>query len=205
MEKINKNILACILIWACIIIVAIPVSVYTLNFSSHKLSPNPSDWGVFGDYLGGVMNPLLSILNLYVLWKITNLVSNQDNQRALNQFRYDLYVDLKKALSGFNTSYTKGELKELLLKVKSFADYAFLFESRSQTFSEIIEHVDSKLKEIEREISSSVDSQIIKDILNSDKNLRASVKEHVKEYENHTQTLFNFVQKAIINSKKLGN
>ncbi|MBX7059755.1 MAG: hypothetical protein K1X75_16950 [Leptospirales bacterium] len=36
------------------------VLVYVIHFSAHGVSADPADWGTFGDYLGGVVNPLLS-------------------------------------------------------------------------------------------------------------------------------------------------
>ncbi|MGY2293067.1 hypothetical protein ACW9H6_25630 [Pseudomonas sp. SDO528_S397] len=44
-------------------------SLYLLNFHDHKLSGNPSDWGAIGDYFGGLVNPLASLVALYFLIK----------------------------------------------------------------------------------------------------------------------------------------
>ena len=40
---------------------------YWLFFHSNPLSANPSDWGPFGDFIGGVTNPILSFFALLAL------------------------------------------------------------------------------------------------------------------------------------------
>ncbi|MGR6773651.1 hypothetical protein ACU36R_18795 [Pectobacterium brasiliense] len=42
---------------------------YIINFSTFPLSKNPSDWGVLGDYIGGMLNPLISSVTLFFLIK----------------------------------------------------------------------------------------------------------------------------------------
>lgn len=38
---------------------------YIYKFSSSSISSNPSDWGVLGDYVGGTLNPLISLITLF--------------------------------------------------------------------------------------------------------------------------------------------
>ena len=48
---------------AAVICIVIVVLAYTLNFEG-PLSGNQNTWGVFGDYIGGVLGPILSFLSL---------------------------------------------------------------------------------------------------------------------------------------------
>lgn len=43
-----------------------PVLFYAIYFREYVLSDKPGDWGVFGDYVGGTLNPLLAITGLFV-------------------------------------------------------------------------------------------------------------------------------------------
>lgn len=43
---------------------AIPILFYIKNFYSPDPSSSPSDWGTFGDYVGGILNPFISLLTL---------------------------------------------------------------------------------------------------------------------------------------------
>ena len=40
---------------------------YFFNFKQYGLSPNQGDWGTFGDFMGGTLNPLLAFLSLIAL------------------------------------------------------------------------------------------------------------------------------------------
>ncbi len=46
---------------------------YFFLFLGYKLSTAPQEWALFGDYLGGVLNPLLSFVSLVLLIKSLNL------------------------------------------------------------------------------------------------------------------------------------
>lgn len=45
------------------------VSAYVYSFHSYEWSSNPSDWGGIGDYIGGLLNPVISFVALYYLIK----------------------------------------------------------------------------------------------------------------------------------------
>lgn len=48
------------------IILIIPIACYIWNFRDLAISKNPEDWGVFGDYIGGVYGVLTTILLFFV-------------------------------------------------------------------------------------------------------------------------------------------
>jgi len=48
-----------------------PLIAYISNFRKGHISSSPDDWGTFGDYLGGFLNPILGILNILVLVYLT--------------------------------------------------------------------------------------------------------------------------------------
>ena len=41
--------------------------IYWLDFGQHDRSPSLSDWGAFGDYVGGLLNPTIALVALLVL------------------------------------------------------------------------------------------------------------------------------------------
>lgn len=49
-----------------ILAIATPVFLYINNFHNHTISTDPTYWGVFGDYFGGILNPIISLLTLLV-------------------------------------------------------------------------------------------------------------------------------------------
>jgi uncharacterized membrane protein len=48
---------------------SIAAGIYISNFHGYGWSEKPSDWGVIGDYFGGLMNPLISTITLFFLIK----------------------------------------------------------------------------------------------------------------------------------------
>lgn len=46
---------------------------YALTFRELPANANPAAWGAFGDYMGGLLNPLISLFTLMVAMKVWNL------------------------------------------------------------------------------------------------------------------------------------
>ncbi|NDI98884.1 hypothetical protein GWA97_07335 [Flavobacterium sp. LaA7.5] len=77
----NNKTLLYILWIVTFIFILVTVGAYILQFNENKISNNPEVWGQFGDYFGGVLNPLLSILNLIILTYLSiRLVKNEDER-----------------------------------------------------------------------------------------------------------------------------
>ncbi|WP_181308767.1 hypothetical protein [Rufibacter sp. XAAS-G3-1] len=53
-------------ILTAILAIATPIYLYIKDFYALPRSTNPSDWGTFGDYIGGILNPIVSFLTLIV-------------------------------------------------------------------------------------------------------------------------------------------
>lgn len=66
--------------WAILIAVAtgflVAVGSYSWKFWSTSLSNDPSHWGVFGDFIGGTLNPLIAFLALLALLRVIRLEAN---------------------------------------------------------------------------------------------------------------------------------
>ena len=81
MEKlknyINRNWMIILLVIAAIV----PVMFYVYKFGGYELSNNPSDWGVFGDYIGGVYSVVIAILVVY----LTRNLERRDEEKKLKQ------------------------------------------------------------------------------------------------------------------------
>lgn len=64
----------------CFVSIAIPILLFTYNFWNQKMSSTISDWGTFGDFMGGTINTLVSLISLIVLGYLTYLVGKQSNE-----------------------------------------------------------------------------------------------------------------------------
>lgn len=49
------------------------IAAYIWNFNQLPVNENPAAWGTFGDYVGGLLNPLISLFTLVVAVSVWNL------------------------------------------------------------------------------------------------------------------------------------
>ena len=62
------------------VIAIIIVFIFALNFYKYPISDNIGDWGTFGDYIGGILNPIVGLAT--VLLVIISITTQQKELRA---------------------------------------------------------------------------------------------------------------------------
>lgn len=73
LQIITWSVCACVLI-------TVPLSYY-LYFNQYGASDDPERWGQFGDFFGGVLNPIISLINLIILMYLSiRLVKDEDER-----------------------------------------------------------------------------------------------------------------------------
>lgn len=68
-----------------IVLIIIPLIFYVLNFHDQYFSSESSDWGTFGDYVGGVVNPVIGLLNVIVLIYLTLKIADIDDKNRIDE------------------------------------------------------------------------------------------------------------------------
>jgi hypothetical protein len=68
----------------CFIFTILCVAGYIINFIGH-ISDNNSDWGTFGDYIGGITSPIIGIIGVILTFAILN---NQNRESRQAEFKY---------------------------------------------------------------------------------------------------------------------
>ncbi len=71
-----------IIIGTTCLLVGLTFVAYFLNFSTYTVSDSPEHWGQFGDFVGGILNPVVYGVNLIVLIFITLLVNDLGQKNA---------------------------------------------------------------------------------------------------------------------------
>ncbi len=64
-----------------VILIVVGTGLFVATFRSSELSTRTDDWGQFGDYFGGIMNPILACGNILVLWYLTSMVQAIEKSR----------------------------------------------------------------------------------------------------------------------------
>ncbi len=124
----------------------------SLNTSS------PTDWGVFGDFFGGFLGTLISIISLIVLVRLTNYVSDQDNNTALNQFRFDFYLKLIEAIDRLDpSSFSLDEINKMFVAVSGAMSFSFLFKDVKKDY----ELKAAVLIKIAKEMHNDAENQLV--------------------------------------------
>lgn len=109
-----------------------PVIIFIIYFKSSEISRNVSDWGSFGDYFGGMINPIISILNLIVLGYITYLIAKnsvEENKKLyFLQRRIEAFDELMRYMPQFNMAPTRIllPLKKMARKIEETSSYESL-------------------------------------------------------------------------------
>jgi len=67
-----------------ILVIVAALLPFIIRFYSHTISDKQEHWGQFGDYFGGILNPIISLISLIVLTYISISVSKIEDQR--NEF-----------------------------------------------------------------------------------------------------------------------
>ena len=143
------------------------IKFYWHQFSGYSFSDEPEIWGVFGDYMGGTLNPLLSIINIVItIWLtvIINRFGNQNSERQIEaarkiaqlQLRNEALKEIRIALnSNFDDLKASSTIKNVEKCKKTLNDfgfnYSYLFdileiESYSSLMN-ILEHIETQLSD----------------------------------------------------------
>lgn len=127
--------------FGCIIVgvlMVMSIIVYVCNFE-FRLSTLSSDWGNFGAYLSGTIITLLTVVNIWLFYRLTLIVEDKNSERAIknkvyetqgviSQMRMKFYEDIRPLINDIklelyaidNCPYTKLlELKKRLLEIDS--------------------------------------------------------------------------------------
>lgn len=93
-----------------IICILVPILLFIYNFKGQQLSANISDWGVFGDFMGGILNPILSLLSLALLTYITILLGRKSNEEAKKLFILQRKIEAFDKLNSYQSFFTQFEI-----------------------------------------------------------------------------------------------
>jgi hypothetical protein len=71
-------------------VLAAPLIAYVSRFSASPLSSNPSDWSDFGNFVGGILNPIVSMLTLGTMIYIARVANRLETQAQLTDSRREM-------------------------------------------------------------------------------------------------------------------
>lgn len=72
-----------------VILLILPVVLYVMQFGKYKISDNPADWGVFGDYIGGVYTVLVTFFAIYLTRSLQKRDAEKNKAKAAVSVIYE--------------------------------------------------------------------------------------------------------------------
>jgi len=94
----------------CLTLILLVILPYLINFNG-GISDDTQVWGAFGDYFGGILNPILAIINIAILIYLTYLVNKIESNRATEELEIQkkiaIYGLKHDALKEFNNNLSK--------------------------------------------------------------------------------------------------
>lgn len=100
-------------------VLAVVFGVYAIFFGHRPISRDPSDWAVFGDFVGGAANPILSFLTI-VLLAITIILQARQLEISSRELRLSR-EELELSRAELTRSASAQELSEKALKAQASA------------------------------------------------------------------------------------
>lgn len=83
--------------YGVIFVIIIMILILTVRFYKHDFSSDITDWGAIGDFFGGILNPIISIISLILLAKVSIIVakigSNQNKKLFIYEQRNKIYQE----------------------------------------------------------------------------------------------------------------
>jgi hypothetical protein len=98
MKEKNLNKISLVVIISGLTLTIIVLISFWLNFKDQVISDEIESWAQFGDYFGGVLNPLLALVNIFVFIflsvKIQEL-TDSNNNKSLNESKKIAIMSMK--------------------------------------------------------------------------------------------------------------
>jgi hypothetical protein len=164
LKKLDKDISRVLLV-AVVIIITVP-AIYCLWFwlkVKLPISIQPGDWGTFGDYVGGLLNPVMGLFALYWLTKSVRLTTIGHIDMLLTLFRIiplkiwiSLILGIPTSYYGIQWMFFKTAKQyvncdsDLNLGIKQSANhdayqYADNFDEQLKGYISCLQHVDNNI------------------------------------------------------------
>jgi len=83
-QKVKRPVLLILLASMAVVLIIGPYIFYHID--GWKVAGGPSNWGSFGDYLGGILNPLVGIVGVLLLYQ-TFALQRKELKQARKQFK----------------------------------------------------------------------------------------------------------------------
>ncbi len=145
---------------ACLLVMVVLLA-YWLNFKGHPISAEVDNWGVFGDYVGGLINPILGFFSFMALLITLDLQRKQLNksEEQLELNREELRLTREELKKAADAQIDSAKVMDEQLKTQDLQRFDSFFSTLLSELSRKIENLyPNKIGELEGKIFESYSS-----------------------------------------------
>lgn len=158
-EQFELNSVVVIAIFGAIVAIFIVVGAYRLNFSSNLFSSKTAVWGAFGDYIGGVLNPMFGFITIMIL-----LYTVYQQSKELRKSTKALEYQSKEMQH--STKALENQSKEMKNSVDALAAQKKEMEEARKVTTEQLEHIQKQSHiDTQLKLCQQIYEQIQKELL----------------------------------------
>lgn len=139
-----------------IITFLLPIIIYVCHFRNYAISTNPTDWGVFGDYIGGLYGGFYSILITVLAIYLARALTKKDRKKEKQSNAAEALFQQIKTIE--NNNYNLNSISKLRKDINKNEIYL------SSELKEDLIHLSDQLNE-EKDHTGSVDYELRQSVL----------------------------------------
>lgn len=138
-KNLQRNVILCIVLTSIVIL-----AFYFFMFND-GLSKDSNSWSNFGDYVNGVLTPILTAINIYVFIKMTIAISSLEERRTINANEIEeirLEKEMQHEKEMLLMQLRKQEIDTFVKQMNRIFDYSSI-ENRKQSLQQVIDYLTS--------------------------------------------------------------
>lgn len=139
----SKNLQRNVII--CIVLVSIIILAFYFFMFNNGLSKDSNSWSNFGDYVNGVLTPILTAINIYVFIKMTIAISSLEERRTINANEIEearLEKEMQHEKIMLMMQLRKQEIDTFVKQMNRIYDYSSK-ENRIQSLQQVTDYLTS--------------------------------------------------------------
>lgn len=118
--------------WVIIVVAILALGAYILRFWRHPFSTDPAEWGQLGDYLGGILNPIVAFGAF--LWLVASVRVQEREMSATKNALTETLAEQKKQAE---TSLLNARIASLNIELSSIVGQLNHYRARQFQLLEI--------------------------------------------------------------------
>ena len=129
----------------CIVLTSIVILAFYFFMFNDGLSKDSNSWSNFGDYVNGVLTPILTAINIYVFIKMTIAISSLEERRTINANEIEeirLEKEMQHEKEMLLMQLRKQEIDTFVKQMNRIFDYSSI-ENRKQSLQQVIDYLTS--------------------------------------------------------------